>query len=80
MNERTAIARRIRDLWKRTNGVVDMDWYVEDGQPKYQLKVDKEKAALNGISEDDIARTMALASTGYQVGCSIRIPRRKTCP
>ena len=37
MHERTAIARRIRDLWKRTNGVVDVDWYVEDDQPKYQL-------------------------------------------
>ena len=66
--ERVAIARRIRDLWKRTNGVVDVDWYVEDDQPKYQLTVDKEKAALNGISEDDIARTMALASSGYQSG------------
>ena len=68
LNERTAIARRIRDLWKRTNGVVDVDWYVEDDQPKYQLLVDKEKAALNGISEDDIAQTMALASSGYQAG------------
>ena len=68
MNERLNLARRIRDLWKRTDGVVDVDWYVEDDQPEYQLTVDKEKAALNGISEDDIARTMALASTGYQAG------------
>ena len=50
------------------NGVVDVDWYVEDDQPKYRLLVDKEKAALNGISEDDIAQTMALASSGYQAG------------
>jgi multidrug efflux pump subunit AcrB len=41
---------------------------VEDDQPKYQLLVDKEKAALNGISEEDIARTMALSSSGYQAG------------
>jgi multidrug efflux pump subunit AcrB len=68
LTERTAIARRIRDLWKRTDGVVDVDWYVEDDQPKYRLLVDKEKAALNGISEDDIAQTMALASSGYQAG------------
>jgi len=32
------------------------------------LVVDKEKAALNGISEDDIAKTMALASSGYAAG------------
>ena len=68
MTERIDIARRIRDLWKRTDGVVDVDWYVEDDQPKYRLMVDKEKAALNGISEDDIAKTMALASSGYQAG------------
>ncbi len=55
-------------MWKRTDGVVDVDWYVEDDQPEYRLVVDKEKAALNGISEDDIARTMALASSGYQAG------------
>src|SRR5204862_6385699 len=29
---------------------------------------DKEKAALNGISEDDITRAIQVASTGYQAG------------
>jgi multidrug efflux pump subunit AcrB len=47
---------------------VDVDWYVEDDQPKYRLLVDKEKAALNGISEDDIARTVQVASAGYEAG------------
>jgi multidrug efflux pump subunit AcrB len=65
---RIRIARQIRDLWKRTDGVVDVDWYVEDDQPMYRLLVDKEKAALNGISEDEIARTMQLASAGYPAG------------
>jgi multidrug efflux pump subunit AcrB len=32
------------------------------------LVVDKEKAALNGVSEEEIALTMALASSGYQAG------------
>ena len=45
-----------------------MDWYVEDDQPMVRLLVDKEKAALNGISEDEIARTMQLASAGYPAG------------
>jgi multidrug efflux pump subunit AcrB len=66
--ERTAIARRIRDLWRKTNGVVDVDWYVADDQPKRRVLVDEEKAALHGVSKDDIARTMALASSGYQAG------------
>ena len=68
MDRRIELARDIRDLFKQTKGVVDVDWYVEDDQTKYRLLVDKEKAALNGISEDDIARAMQVASTGYQAG------------
>ena len=67
-DQRIDIARRIRDLWKRTDGVVDVDWYVEDDQPKCRLVVDREKAALNGISEDDVARTVQAASAGYTAG------------
>jgi len=66
--DRIRIARQIRDLWKRTDGVVDVDWYVEDDQPKYRLLADKEKAALNGISDDEIARTLQVASAGYPAG------------
>lgn len=68
LGERAAIARRIRDLWRRTDGVVDVDWYMEDDQPKRRLIVDQEKAALHGISGDDIARTVGLASSGFQAG------------
>jgi multidrug efflux pump subunit AcrB len=41
---------------------------VEDDQPKYRLIVDKEKAALNGVSDDEIARTVQVASAGYPAG------------
>jgi multidrug efflux pump subunit AcrB len=68
LNGRIELARRMRDLFKRTDGVVDVDWYVEDDQPKYRLIVDNEKAALNGVSEDDIARGMEVASAGYAAG------------
>jgi multidrug efflux pump subunit AcrB len=68
MEGRIALARQIRDLFKQTKGVVDVDWYVEDDQTKYRFLVDEEKAALNGISEDDIARAMQIASAGYPAG------------
>ncbi len=68
LNGRIALARRMRDLFQQTSGVVDVDWYVEDDQPKYRLIVDQEKAALNGVSEDDIARAMQMASAGYETG------------
>jgi multidrug efflux pump subunit AcrB len=62
------LAREIRDLFQKTDGVVDVDWYVEDDQPKYRMLVDQEKAALHGISEEDIARTMRIASGGDRAG------------
>lgn len=68
MERRVALARQIRDLFRQTKGVVDVDWYVEDDQTKYRLLVDEEKAALNGISKDDIVRTMQMASGGYNAG------------
>ena len=68
MDGRIALAGQIRDLFRHTKGVVDVDWYVEDDQPKYSLSVDEEKAAINGISEDDIAREMQVASAGYAAG------------
>ncbi|HEY4364149.1 MAG TPA: efflux RND transporter permease subunit [Bryobacteraceae bacterium] len=68
LDRRIALAKQMRDLFKNTAGVVDVDWYVEDDQTKYQLLVDEEKAALNGVSSDEIARTLQLASGGVQAG------------
>jgi multidrug efflux pump subunit AcrB len=65
---RIALARRMHELFRRTDGVVDVDWYVEDDQPKYRLIVDREKSSLNGVSEDEIARAMQVASAGYPAG------------
>ena len=60
--------------------MVDVDWYVEDDQPKYRLLVDQEKAALNGISEDEIARTMRIGVGGISGRTAARrFRRRKTC-
>jgi multidrug efflux pump subunit AcrB len=70
------IAQQIRDLFRKTAGMVDVDWYVEDDQPKYRLAVDKEKAALHGISEDDIARTMQVATAGGAAGL-LHAPQEK---
>jgi multidrug efflux pump subunit AcrB len=65
---RTRIAREIRQIFEETPGVVDVDWYVEDDQPKYTMVADAEKAALHGISEGEIARLARLASSGESVG------------
>ncbi len=68
LNGRIALARQVRNLFKQTKGVVDVDWYVEDDQTKYNLSIDDEKAAINGISADDVARALQVASAGYAAG------------
>jgi multidrug efflux pump subunit AcrB len=62
------IASEIHDLFRRTPGVVDVDWYVEDDRPKQQFLIDKEKAALHGISEEEIAQVMRTVSGGETAG------------
>jgi multidrug efflux pump subunit AcrB len=47
---------------------VDVDWYVEDERAKQRFTVDQQKAALNGISEEDVAGALRTASAGQIAG------------
>jgi multidrug efflux pump subunit AcrB len=65
---RDKVAAQILSIFEKTDGVVDADWYVEDPQPKQVWRVDREKAALNGVSTSDVAQTMMIASAGMSAG------------
>ena len=73
---RLALANRVIGIFKQTPGVVDTDWYIEADQPKARIVVDKEKAALNGISTDAISETLRVAVGGQAVDL-IHVPREK---
>ena len=62
------IARQIRNIFQKTAGVVDVDWTVETDQPQYRFVVDKEKAALNGVTAEQIAATLQLSLAGMPAG------------
>jgi len=62
------IALQIRRIFEQTAGVVDVDWYMEDSQPRFELIVDKEKAALHGISAAQVSGALELALSGKQTG------------
>jgi multidrug efflux pump subunit AcrB len=62
------VAEQVRDVFENTEGVVDIDWYVEAAQPKYRFVVDKEKAALNGVSTEQVAQTLSIAVGGVVAG------------
>jgi multidrug efflux pump subunit AcrB len=56
--------------------VVDTDWYIEADQPKVRFIIDKEKAALHGISAETISETLRVAVGGESVDL-LHIPREK---
>ena len=62
------LALTIRDLLEQTEGVVDVDWFMEDEQTRYQIKVDQERAALHGISVAHINKTLQTALSGSTAG------------
>ncbi|HSE26513.1 MAG TPA: efflux RND transporter permease subunit, partial [Pyrinomonadaceae bacterium] len=70
------VARQVRDILDRTRGVVDVDSYIEDEQTKYQFVVDTEKAALNGVSAEQVAATLRIAVEGVEAGLA-HLPREK---
>jgi multidrug efflux pump subunit AcrB len=74
--DRIRLACRIIDIYKQTPGVVDVHWYIETDQPKVRFVVDKEKAALHGISAETISRTLRMAVGGDAVDL-LHIPREK---
>ncbi len=64
---RHALAQQVINIFTNTPGVVDTDWYIEADQPKARFIVDKEKAALHGISAETISQTLAIAVGGMSV-------------
>ena len=71
-----AIAAKIKDIFLKTDGVVDVDWLVESPQPKLTLTVDPVKAAYHGISVAAAAQTLQLGLQGQNAGL-LHLPREK---
>jgi multidrug efflux pump subunit AcrB len=64
---RLKLADTVKSIFKQTPGVVDVDWYHEADQQKDRFIIDKEKAALHGISAATIAQTLRIAVDGETV-------------
>jgi multidrug efflux pump subunit AcrB len=67
-NRQIEIAREIMKIFESTQGVVDVDWFVEEEQPKIKLNVDKEKAGRLGVSTYEIIETINTAMAGKIAG------------
>jgi multidrug efflux pump subunit AcrB len=65
--QRLKLAGKVKELLLATEGVVDVDWYREAERTKTVIAVDKEKAALNGISAGEITQAVDLAVKGLAI-------------
>jgi multidrug efflux pump subunit AcrB len=61
-------ASTVRRRLEREPGVVDVDDTTRAAQTRWVFVADREKAALNGVSVDEIARTLSIALRGRVAG------------
>jgi multidrug efflux pump subunit AcrB len=70
------IASQIKDIFRKTKDVVDVDWYVEADHKKIVFDVDKEKAALNGINTEVVSQTVHTVLNGTVAGLA-HLPKER---
>ncbi len=58
---------------RKEKGVVDVDSYVEANQDKFFFRVDRDKAARNGIATEDVVQMLHMALSGIPAGL-VHIP------
>jgi multidrug efflux pump subunit AcrB len=63
-----AVAKRVREVFEETDNIVDVDDSVEANSDKLLIQVDRQKAALFGVSQQDISELVFAALHGEDVG------------
>ncbi len=61
---RQSLAAKVRDIFAKTDGVVDVDWFQETPRSRKILKINAEKAAENGINVEQIVQAITIAVEG----------------
>jgi multidrug efflux pump subunit AcrB len=69
-------AESVKENFLKTRGVVDVDTTVETAEPRFRFLVDRQKAALSGLSQAQIVRGLAMAEAGETVGRVHLAPER----
>ena len=57
-------AKKVRDVFRNTDGVIDVDSTLPDPQVRYRMRVNEEKAALSGVSTEEIEKALILGLHG----------------
>ena len=74
------LARQLVGVFESTEGIVDVDAYIEEQQPRERFVVDVEKAALHGVRPDDVSGTLAIAVGGAGAGLAHQVDEAEDLP
>ena len=69
-------ADQVKGFFLKTRNVVDVDTSVETPEPRFRFLVDRQKAALSGLSEAQIVQGLAVAEAGKNVG-RVHVPSER---
>ncbi len=75
--ERDGYAGQVRQAFRTTPGVVDIDSSLEPVTPRTVLQVDRERAALQGVSPASVVQALALTQPATELG-TLRLDRGTT--
>ena len=64
---RLSLAKKVKAIFAATDGVVDIDWYQEEQRNKQVVLVDTEKAALHGITAEEVSQVLSMALSGQTI-------------
>ncbi|MGR9114507.1 MAG: efflux RND transporter permease subunit [Gammaproteobacteria bacterium] len=76
-NDIVQVSNQVKARLQQTEGVVDIDDFIDAEHDKIHFKLDREKAALNGVTAAQVAETLKLALQGQTTGTVHIVTERK---
>ncbi len=77
---RLSLAQKVKAIFAETEGVVDIDWYQEAQRNKQVVLVDTEKAALHGITAEEVSQVLSMALSGQTIDLFHQPPDKDEIP
>jgi multidrug efflux pump subunit AcrB len=74
--ELAKVTERVRDDVAGLSGIVDVDDYVDEPQTVVHYRLDREQAALHGVTVAEVAETLRAALQGVAIG-EVHVPSER---
>jgi len=80
LEKQRRVGSKVKDIFAGMEGVVDIDWAETAPQTEYKFKINREKAALSGVSTQQLVKVMNLSLNGRDVSKMYKDEEIKTVP